>query len=87
MDFVISKTEDDVFSEISEAEIERATAQIVKSCFEDEVHRRLEEKKKQVNQYVIQKAPWHKSLENDIDIEGMPMSMSEQDIELRFLEM
>ena len=82
--FVISKTEDDIFSEISEAEIERATAQIVKSCFEEEVHRRLEEKKKQVNQYVIQKAPWHKSLENDIDIEGMPMSMSEQDIELRF---
>ena len=37
-----------------------------------------------MNQYVIQKAPWHKSLENDIDIEGMPMSMSEQDIELRF---
>lgn len=82
--FVISKTEDDVFSEISEAEIERATAQIVKSCFEDEVHRRLEEKKKQVNQYVIQKAPWHKSLENDIDIESMPMSMSEQYIELTF---
>lgn len=82
--FVISKTEDDVFSEISEVEIERATAQIVKSCFEDEVHRRFEEKKKKVSQYIIQKAPWHKSLENDIDIEGMPMSMSEQDIELRF---
>lgn len=81
--FVISKTEDDVFSEISEAEIERATAQIVKSCFEDEVHQRFEEKKKKVSQYIIQKAPWHKSLENDIDIEGMPMSMSEQDIELR----
>lgn len=82
--FVISKTEDDVFSEISEAEIEKAAAQVVKSCFEDEVHRRFEEKKKKVSQYIIQKAPWHKSLENDIDIEGMPMSMSEQDIELRF---
>lgn len=82
--FVISKTEDDVFSEISEEEIEKAASQVVKSCFKDEVHRRFEEKKKQVSQYVAQKAPWHKFLENDIDIESMPMSLSEQEIELRF---
>lgn len=84
--FTISKTEDDLFAEISESDIEKAAANIVKECFKDEVHRRLEEKKKKVSQYVAQKAPWHKFLENDIDVDSMPMSISEQEIEMKFQE-
>lgn len=84
--FTISKTEDDLFAEISESDIEKAAAKVVRECFKDEVYKRLEEKKKKVSQYVAQKAPWHKFLENDIDIDSMPMSISEQEIEMKFQE-
>lgn len=84
--FTISKTGDDLFAEISESDIEKAAADVVKECFKDEVHERLEEKKKKVSQYVAQKAPWHKFLENDIDVDSMPMSISEQEIEMKFQE-
>lgn len=84
--FTISKTEDDLFAEISESDIEKAAAKVVRYCFKDEVYKRLEEKKKKVSQYVAQKAPWHKFLENDIDIDSMPMSISEQEIEMKFQE-
>lgn len=82
--FVISQTDENLFSEVSELTIEKAAAQVVKSCFQVDVNARYEEKKKQVSQYVTHKAPWHKSLEAEIDIENMPMSISEQEIEMMF---
>lgn len=82
--FAIGKDEDDLFSCVTENEIEKDAASVVKEYFYDEMTRRFEEKRIKVESYVSTKAPWHRTLMIDLDLESMPMGISDQELEMRF---
>lgn len=82
--FTIAKNDGEIFSSITEAIIEREACKIVRAVFIDEVYKRFEEKKAKVISYLQKNAPWHQSLMNDIDLESMPIGISDQDLEMRF---
>lgn len=82
--FAIGKDEDDLFSCVTENEIEKDAASVVKEYFYDEMTRRFEEKRIKVESYVSTKAPWHRTLMRDLDLESMPMRISDQELEMRF---
>lgn len=79
----LGKEEGEVFADISEAEIEKAAAQIVKDFFMEEVSKRSQEKRNKVMNYINTSAPWHRSLVNDLEMDSIPMGISEFDIEMR----
>lgn len=81
--FALSKDDQDLFSEFSEAEIEQAAASVVRKYFSNVIEERFSNKKAKVEHYVNNKAPWHKELINDLDIQSMPMGISEPEIEMR----
>lgn len=82
--FTISKDEGDLVSSVSEKAIEREAAYVVKNTFFEEMSRRFIEKKRRVEDYVTNKAPWNRTLMSDIDLESMAMGISEQEMEMRF---
>lgn len=82
--FVIGKEEDELFSDISESQIEREAALIVKDLFNEEMSKRFEEKKSKVVSYVNKTAPWNRSLLEEIDLESIPMGITDFDLEMRF---
>lgn len=80
----LSKDGNEIFTDISEAQIEKSAALIVKDIFAEEVGRRSEEKRAKVMDYVNETAPWHRSLINDLDFDSMPMGITPFDIEMCF---
>lgn len=77
------KDDGEVFSEITEEDIERKAAQVVKKYFAEEVGKRSDEKRAKVLNYINSSAPWHRSIVNDLDMDSMPMGISSFDIEMR----
>ena len=79
-----SAKNNDMFAEFSQAEIEKEAALIAKTCFLQSMNDRFEEKKKKVLTYVNGIAPWNKTLINDIDMEGLPVGISDEELEMTF---
>ena len=80
--FDLAPTDDDLFA-IQQDQIEEAAAEIAKSALGEEITTRQDRKKKKIQAYVERAAPWHRHLLSTVDISTMPMSPSEEEIEIR----
>ena len=76
--------ENDVFSDLLEKEIMKATSLIIKKYFVEDIEKRYNEKKQKVENYVFTTAPWNKTLLKDVDMESIPIGISDFDLEMRF---
>lgn len=81
--FNFGKDEDTIF-ELSEKAIMKEAAIIAKEYFSDTIHERFVEKKRKVEHYVFSIAPWNKTMINDIDMENVPVGISDLDLEMMF---
>ncbi len=72
------------FYVLSQTDIEKEVAQVVKSFFATDVKSRFEKKIERVRNYVNTNAPWHRTYINDFDFESLPISLSDEKIELAF---
>lgn len=76
--------EDDLYSDLSEKQIMKTTSLIIKTYFSEEIEKRYNVKKQKVEHYVYTTAPWNKTLLKDVDMESIPIGVSEFDLEMRF---
>lgn len=76
--------EDDIYSDLSEKQIMKATSSIIKNYFSDDIEKRYNDKKQKVEHYVYNTAPWNKTLLKDVDMESIPIGISDFDLEMRF---
>lgn len=76
--------EDDIYSDLSEKSIMKEVSLIVREYFSDDIGRRYNEKRQKVEHYVYASAPWNKTLLNDVDMESIPIGISEFELEMRF---
>ena len=76
--------EKDILFDISERDIYKEAALIAKDLFKDDIEKRFKEKKKKVEHYVFSNAPWNKSMLGDIDMENIPVGISEFEMEMMF---
>ena len=76
--------DDDLLSELSERTIYKEAAAIAKEYFSLAIRERFEEKKKKVEHYVFKSAPWNKTMLNDVDMESIPVGISDFDLEMLF---
>lgn len=82
--FDFAKDAGDILYPLSQAEIEKNVALVVKSFFAADVKQRFEKKIERVRDYVNKKAPWHRSYLSDFNFENLPISLSDEKIELAF---
>ncbi|MCX6592713.1 MAG: ATP-binding protein [Acidobacteria bacterium] len=75
--------ERDLHYGIGQAEIEEKSASIAKEAVGTEVAGRQEKKRERVHTYVEDEAPWHRVLLEKIDLSGMPLKPSNEEIESR----
>ena len=75
--------ERDLHHGIGQAEIEEKSAAIAKVALGTEVVGRQEKKRERVHTYVEEEAPWHRVLLEKIDLGGMPLNPSVEEIESR----
>ena len=68
---------------IGQAEIEEKSAAIAKEAVGTDVVGRQEKKRERVHTYVAEEAPWHRVLLEKIDLSGMPLNPSNEEIESR----
>ena len=73
--------ESDLFFGISQADIERCAAAKAREAVGSEINIRQEKKKKRVQAYVNEEAPWHKDVLNEIDLTAMSYNPSTEEIE------
>ena len=76
--------EDDIYSDLSEKHILKAVSLVIKGYFSEDIERRYNDKKQKVEHYVYTTAPWNKTLLKDVDMESIPIGISEFDLEMRF---
>ncbi len=81
--FLFGKEDETIF-DLSERDIYRKAAAIAKEYFSEDIEKRYSEKKKQVEHYVSYTAPWNKSLLKDVDMENIPIDISDFDLEMMF---
>lgn len=84
--FNFDRNEDTLF-ELSEKSILKEAAIVAKEYFADAIEERYIEKKKNVEHYVFNQAPWNKSMLSEINMESIPMGISEFDLEMLFQKM
>jgi len=82
--FDFAKEVGDKFYALTQTEIEKETANIVKTFFEEDVKSRFEKKTERVRNYISTHAPWHKIYLKDFDMSDLPMTLSDERIELEF---
>lgn len=82
--FDFGKDVGDKYYALTQFDIEKESASIVKSFFEEDVKTRFEKKKERVRSYVNTQAPWHKTYLKDFDISDLPMTLSDERIEIEF---
>ena len=75
--------EHDLINGISQVNIERHSASIAKEAVGTDIHGRQEKKKERFQTYVDEEAPWHKTILEKIDLSGMPLNPSNEEIETR----
>ena len=76
--------DDDIYSDLSEKHIMKAVSAIIKGYFSEDIEKRYNDKKQKVEHYVYTTAPWNKTLLKDVDMESIPIGISEFDLEMRF---
>ena len=70
--------------ELSEKMIYKEAALVAKSLFSMDMENRYRRKKADVEHYVFSQAPWNKSLLKDVDMDSIPVGISDFDLEMRF---
>lgn len=72
------------FHELSEKMIYKEASSVAKILFSDDIQEKFNRKKEQVEHYVFSQAPWNKTLLKDVDMDSIPVDISEFDLEMRF---
>jgi hypothetical protein len=72
------------FYPLSQSDIEKEVANVVKSFFKEDVKLRFEKKTETIRNYVNSKAPWHRIYLNDFDFTNLPINLNDEKIELEF---
>lgn len=72
----------DLIHRISQTDIERKAVEITRDTIGDEIIVRQEKKKKYVQSYVNDEAPWYRTTLESVDLSPMPYNPSKEDIEL-----
>lgn len=83
-EFNFDKETPNAFYELSEKMIYKEASTVVKDLFSDDIQEKFNRKKKTVEHYVISKAPWNKTLLKEVDMDSIPVDISEFDLEMRF---
>lgn len=68
---------------IGQTDIELSAAEIAKEALGNDIRLRQQKKQEDVQSYVDNHAPWHKTLLRSLDLANMPYSPTSEDIELR----
>ena len=71
----------ELFLGISQSEIEKDAAAIARDAVGMDIMLRQEKKKKRVQSYVDEEAPWYKSMLEEIDLSEMPYNPTDEKIE------
>lgn len=71
----------DVFYGISQSDIEKDASEFARNAVNTEVEARIEKKKIKVSNYVKDKAPWHASILEYLDLTDMPYNATDEQIE------
>lgn len=85
--FNFDKEAPNAFHELSEKMIYKEAAMVAKEFFADVIQEKFKRKKEQVEHYVFSQAPWNKTLLKDVDMDSIPVDISEFDLEMRFQKM
>ncbi|BBM00424.1 ATP-binding protein [Microbulbifer sp. GL-2] len=80
--FEFQKESDTIYG-ISQVDIETKSSELARLAVNSEVQARYEKKKTKVNKYVQEKAPWHMSVLNEVDLTDMPYNASDEQIETK----
>lgn len=84
--FVFGKEDDSLF-ELSEKDIYREAAIVTKDFFKDAIAERFAVKKANVEHYVYSEAPWNKYFLNQLDMDNIPVDISNFEMEMMFQKM
>ncbi|WP_119307030.1 ATP-binding protein [Cohaesibacter haloalkalitolerans] len=71
----------DIFSQLSQVEIEKTAAAIARDALGETIIARQEKKIKRVHEYVDEIAPWHKTIIDEVDLSLMPYNPTADQIE------
>lgn len=76
--------EDDTIYDLSERCILKEIAVNTKQYFESDIQQRYETKKRNIEHYVFSEAPWNKTMLSEIDMDAIPVGISDFDLEMIF---
>lgn len=82
--FNFGKEDEDAFYELSERMIYKEASVVAKELFSSDIQERFNRKKETVEHYVFSQAPWNKTLLKDVDMDSIPVGISDFDLEMRF---
>lgn len=82
--FYFEKDNDDSFYELSEKPIYKDASLVAKNLFLAEIGERYNRKKRAVEHYVYSQAPWNKTLLKDVDMDSIPVGITDFELEMRF---
>lgn len=85
--FNFDKESETTLFELSEKMIYKEAAQVARSLFSSDIEDRYKRKKENVEHYVFSQAPWNKPFLKDVDMDSIPVGISEFDLEMRFQKM
>lgn len=74
----------DMIHSISQSDIEGRAAEITRDALGETITARQEKKRKHVEEYVENEAPWHRTIVEDIDLSSMPYKPTPDEIETIF---
>lgn len=81
--FNFGRDEETIF-ELSEKSILREAAAMAKDYFSEAIEERFNAKKRNVEHYVYSQAPWNKTMISDVDMENIPVGISDFELEMMF---
>jgi len=84
--FNFSKDEDSFF-DLSERSIYTHAAKIAETFFKDAIQERFNAKKKSIEHYVYSQAPWNKILLDELQLDNIPVDISDFEKEMLFQKM
>jgi hypothetical protein len=80
--FNFPKKEADLIYSFSQEQIEQEAAKRTKESFPEEIISRQEKKKKIIEEYVTNQAPWHKTYLSELNLSMVPYKLNEEIIEM-----
>ena len=76
----------DMIHLIAQNTIERSVAAMSREALGEEITGREDKKRQQVQSYVDEKVPWHRTILDTVDLSTLPCNPSEKEIELKLQE-